>query len=144
MLKGIPDIISPELLKILHEMGHGDDLVIGDANFPAASNARNLIRCDGHGVPALLDAILTLFPLDDFVPQPVSLMQVVAGDKTVPIIHDEIRAVVRKHEKAGEALVGELERFAFYERARNAYAIVATTEKKLYGCMMIKKGVIRQ
>ena len=143
MLKGIPDIISPELLKILHEMGHGDDLVIGDANYPAASNARILVRSDGHGVPELLDAILSLFPLDDFVPHPVSLMQVVPGDKTVPVIQDEIRKVVAKHEPKGDALVEQIERFAFYERAKKAYAIVATTEKKLYGCMIIKKGVIR-
>ncbi len=143
MLKGIPDIISPDLLKILHEMGHGDDLVIGDANYPAASNARNLVRADGHGVPELLDAILTLFPLDDFVPHPVALMQVVAGDKTVPVIQDEIRKVVAKHEVKGDALVEQVERFAFYERAKKAFAIVATTEKKLYGCMIIKKGVIR-
>lgn len=143
MLKGIPDIISPELLKLLHEMGHGDDLVIGDANFPAASNARNLVRCDGHGVAVLLDAILSLFPLDDFVPHPVSLMQVASGDSTVPAVQDEIRAVVRRHEAAGDALVEQVERFAFYERARKAYAIVSTTEKKLYGCMIIKKGVIR-
>jgi len=143
MLKGIPDIISPELLKVLHEMGHGDDLVIGDANFPAASNARILARADGHGVPEILDAILALFPLDDFVPHPVSLMQVVPGDKTVPVIQDEIRAVVRKHEPKGDTLVEQVERFAFYERAKEAYAILATTEKKLYGCMIIKKGVIR-
>ena len=143
MLKGIPDIISPELLKILHEMGHGDDLVIGDANYPAASNARILVRSDGHGVPELLDAILSLFPLDDFVPHPVSLMQVVPGDKTVPVIQDEIRKVVARHEPKGDALVEQIERFAFYERAKKAYAIVATTEKKLYGCMIIKKGVIR-
>jgi len=143
VLKGIPDLISPELLKILHEMGHGDDLVIGDANYPAASSARNLVRADGHGVPELLDAILTLFPLDDFVPHPVALMQVVAGDKTVPLIQDEIRKVVAKHETKGDALVEQVERFAFYERAKKAFAIVATTEKKLYGCMIIKKGVIR-
>lgn len=143
MLKGIPDIIPPELLKILHEMGHGDDLVIGDANFPAASNARNLVRCDGHGVPQLLDAILSLFPLDDFIPHPVSLMQVVPGDSTVPVVQDEIRAVVRRHEAKGDALVEQIERFAFYERARTAYAIVTTTERRLYGCMIIKKGVIR-
>lgn len=144
MLKGIPDIISPELLKILHEMGHGDDLVIGDANFPAASNARLLVRCDGHGVPALLDAILSLFPLDDFIPHPVSLMQVVPGDATVPVIHDAIRAVLRKHEAAGAALIEQIERFDFYDRAKKAYAIVSTTEKKLYGCLIIKKGVIRE
>jgi len=143
MLKGIPDIISPDLLKVLHEMGHGDDLVIGDANYPAASNAHILIRCDGHGVPELLDAILSLFPLDDFVPHPVTLMQVVPGDTTVPVIQEEIRSVVKKHEKKGDALVEQIDRFAFYERAKKAYAIVATTEKKLYGCMIIKKGVIR-
>ncbi len=143
MLKGIPDIISPELLKVLHEMGHGDDLVIGDANYPAASNARLLVRSDGHGVPELLDAILSLFPLDDFVPHPVSLMQVVPGDKTVPVIQDEIRKVVAKHESKGDELVEQIERFSFYDRAKKAYAIVATTEKKLYGCMIIKKGVIR-
>ncbi len=143
MLKGIPDIISPELLKVLHEMGHGDDLVIGDANYPAASNARILVRADGHGVPEILDAILSLFPLDDFVPHPVALMQVVPGDATVPVIQDEIRKVVKKHEAKGDALVEQVERFAFYERAKKAYAVLATTEKKLYGCMIIKKGVIR-
>ncbi len=143
MLKGIPDIISPDLLKILHEMGHGDDLVIGDANFPAASNAQHLIRCDGHGVPAMLDAILSLFPLDDFVPHPVTLMRVVDGDTTVPVAHQEMRAVVARHEEKGDALVETMERFAFYERAKRAYAIVATTERKLYGCMIIKKGVMR-
>jgi len=143
MLKGIPDIVSPELLKVLHEMGHGDDLVIGDANYPAASNARILVRADGHGVPEILDAILSLFPLDDFVPHPVALMQVVPGDATVPVIQDEIRKVVRKHEPKGDALVEQVERFAFYERAKKAYAVLATTEKKLYGCMIIKKGVIR-
>lgn len=143
MLKGIPDIISPELLKILHEMGHGDELVIGDANFPAASNAKRLVRCDGHNVPEVLDAILQLFPLDIYTDCPVALMQVVPGDTTIPEIHDEIKRVVCKYEDRGEKAVEYIDRFAFYERARNAYAIVATTERKLYGCMIIKKGVIR-
>jgi L-fucose mutarotase len=142
MLKGIPDVISPDLLKILHEMGHGDDLVIGDANYPAASAARNLVRCDGHGVPELLDAILSLFPLDDFVPHPVALMRVVGSD-TVPEVQKEIAKVVARHEPKGEELIERIERFDFYERARKAYAIVATTERKLYGCMILKKGVIR-
>ncbi|VBB09682.1 d-ribose pyranase rbsd/l-fucose mutarotase fucu [Lucifera butyrica] len=143
MLKGIPDIISPELLKILHEMGHGDDLVIGDANYPAASNAQRLVRCDGHGVPVILDAILQLFPLDCYVEIPVALMQVVPGDPTVPEIQAEIRSVVSKYEERGDTAIEYLERFDFYERAKQAYAIVATTEKKLYGCMLIKKGVIK-
>ncbi len=143
MLKGIPDIVSPELLKILHEMGHGDDLVIGDSNYPAASNARILARADGHGVPELLDAILTLFPLDGYVAKPVLLMQVVPGDPTVPEVQERIRAVVRRHEDRGDDAVALVERFEFYERAKRAYAIVATTEKGAYGCMIIKKGVVR-
>lgn len=142
MLKGIPEIISPDLLKILDEMGHGDDLVIGDSNYPAASNARRLVRADGHGVPELLDAILSLFPLDTFVAEPVSLMQVVKGDSTVPEVQERIRAVVRKHDPRGDSAVGMVERFEFYEKAKQAYAIVATTEHGAYGCMIIKKGVI--
>ena len=143
MLKGIPDIISPDLLKIMHEMGHGDDLVIGDANYPAASNAQRLIRCDGHGTTELLDAILQLFPLDSYVEYPVSLMQVVPGDPTIPEIQDEIKKVVIKQEGRGEKVIEYVERFSFYEKAKKAYAIVATTERKLYGCMIIKKGVIK-
>jgi L-fucose mutarotase len=142
MLKGIPDIISPELLKILHEMGHGDDLVIGDSNYPAASNARRLARADGHGVPELLDAILELFPLDSYVERPVSLMQVVPGDPTVPVVQERIREVVRAHDGRGDAAIALVERFAFYEMAKAAYAIVATTDHGAYGCMIIKKGVI--
>lgn len=142
MLKGIPDIISPDLLKILDEMGHGDDLVIGDSNYPAASNAKRLVRADGHGVPAILDAILSLFPLDSFVPNPVSLMRVVDGDPTIPEIHERIKAVVRKHDARGDAAVRLVERLEFYEKAKQAYAIVATTEPAAYGCLIIKKGVI--
>ena len=89
MLKNIPAVLSPELLKILMEMGHGDELVIGDGNFPAASNARRLVRLDGHGVPEILDAILTLFPLDTYVEAPVALMAVTPGDPTVPAIWED-------------------------------------------------------
>ncbi len=143
MLKGIPNIISPELLKILHEMGHGDDLVIGDSNFPAASNAKKLVRCDGHGVIDVLDGILQLFPLDTYVESPVSLMELIPGDTTIPEIQDDIKKVVCKYEDRGEKAIEFVERFSFYEKAKNAYAIVATTEKKLYGCVVIKKGVIK-
>jgi L-fucose mutarotase len=142
MLRGIPDVISPELLKVLHEMGHGDDLVIGDSNYPAASNARILVRADGHGVPEMLEAILKLFPLDTFVDKPVTLMQVVPGDPTLPEVQDRVRKVVRANDPRGDAAVGTIERFAFYERAKAAYAILATTEKCAYGCIIIKKGVI--
>jgi L-fucose mutarotase len=143
MLKGIPDIISPDLLKVLHEMGHGDDLVIGDSNFPAASNARILVRADGQGVPEMLDAILSLFPLDTFVDEPVTLMQVVPGDAMRPEVQDRVRAVVRKHDPRGDAAISSIERFAFYKRAKDAYAILATTEKGAYGCIVIKKGCVR-
>lgn len=143
MLKGIPNLISPELLKILHEMGHGDDLVIGDSNFPAASNAKRLVRCDGHGAVDVLDAILQLFPLDIYVDCPISLMQVIQGDTTVPEVQKYIKKVVCKYETRGEKSIEYIERESFYEKSRNAYAIVATTERQLYGCIIIKKGVIK-
>ena len=139
MLKGIPNIISPELLKILDEMGHGDEIVIGDGNFPAASNAQRLIRCDGHNVPELIDAILQLFPLDAYVESPVMLMQTGANDPTPPI-WAEYQAIVNKHN--GETKMSEIERFAFYDRAKTAYAIVKKKKKALYANIILKKGVI--
>ena len=141
MLKNIPSIISPELLKILHEMGHSDEIVIGDGNFPAASNAKRLVRADGHGVPELLDAILQLFPLDTYVEAPVMLMQVTPGDDVDPVIWKEYRKIVDKHQE--DVNFEEIERFAFYERARNAYAIVATGESALYANVILKKGVVK-
>lgn len=141
MLKGIPSILSPDLLKALMEMGHADELVIGDGNFPAASMAQRLIRCDGHGVPELLDAILTLFPLDTFVDAPVALMEVVPGDSTVPKIWKNYEEIVANH--AGpDAEITFIERFAFYERAKQAYCIIATGEAALYANVILKKGVI--
>lgn len=141
MLKNIPSIISPELLKILHEMGHSDEIVIGDGNFPAASNAKRLVRADGHGVPELLDAILQLFPLDTYVEAPVMLMQVTPGDDVDPVIWKEYRKIVDKHQD--DVNFEEIERFKFYERARNAYAIVATGESALYANVILKKGVVK-
>lgn len=140
MLKGIPSILSPELLKILMEMGHGDELVIGDGNFPAASNAQRLIRCDGHGVPALLDAILTLMPLDTYVDAPVALMETTRDDPR-PVIWEEYQRILAKHQKIKMETV---ERFAFYERAKRAYAIVATGETALYANIILKKGVVTE
>jgi L-fucose mutarotase len=140
MLRGIPDLISPDLLKILSEMGHGDDLVVGDLNFPAASNAKRLVRLDGHAAEPVLKAILALFPLDIYVESPVSLMQVVPGDPTVPKIQETIRDLVRVWDTR-TSTVGLVNRFEFYERARNAYAIVTTGETALYACAILKKGV---
>ena len=141
MLKGIPPILSPELLKILMEMGHADEIVLADGNFPAASLARRLVRSDGHKVPELLDAILSLFPLDPFVEHPVALMAVVPGDSTRPVIWDTYRQVVQRHEQFSD--FEYVERFAFYERARQAYAIVATSEPAAYANIVLKKGLVR-
>ncbi|HON93402.1 MAG TPA: L-fucose mutarotase [Sedimentisphaerales bacterium] len=141
MLKNIPPILSPELLKVLMEMGHGDEIVLADGNFPAASVAQRLLRCDGHGVPELLEAVLKFFPLDIYVEKPVGLMAVVPGDKTQPTIWETYRTIVRN---SGERFSDFefIERFAFYERAKKAYAVVATSEKALYANVILKKGVL--
>jgi L-fucose mutarotase len=141
MLKNIPPIISPGLLKILAEMGHGDEIVLADGNFPAASNAQRLIRSDGNGIPELLCAILGLFPLDRYVDRPVSLMAVTPGDPYKPEIWEEYRKIVRDSGEPFEDF-DLIERHAFYERARNAYAVIATTEKALYANVILQKGVI--
>lgn len=141
MLKGIPTILAPELLKILMEMGHGDELVVADGNFPGASHAQRLVRCDGHGVPPLLEAILQLFPLDSYVKQPAALMALVPGDKYKPEIWPTYKKIVQKHEPNFSDFE-MIERFAFYDRARKAYAIVATGETARYANIILKKGVI--
>lgn len=137
MLKGIPNIISPELLKILAEMGHGDEIVIADGNFPGASLARNLVRLDGHGAAEVLQAILQLFPLDHYEP-PVHLMQKVPGDTVETPIWDAFATLLAPHTQQPLAF---LERYAFYERAQKAYAVIMTGERALYANILLKKGV---
>jgi len=141
MLKNVPAILSPELMRTLMEMGHGDEIVLADGNFPAASVARRLVRCDGHGVPELLEAVLKFFPLDIYVDRPAGLMAVVPGDKTRPTIWEQYRAIIKA---SGEKFSDFefIERFAFYERAKQAYAVVATSEKALYANIILKKGVL--
>jgi len=141
MLKGIDPVISPELLKIIMEMGHGDELVIGDGNFPAASCAQRLVRLDGHGVCEILDALLKLYPLDTYVDAPVGLMAVTPGDNVVPVIWEDYRRIVKERE--GDHNIEMIERFEFYERAKKAYAIVATGETALYANIILKKGVVK-
>ncbi|WP_440118751.1 RbsD/FucU family protein [Paenibacillus sp. QZ-Y1] len=141
MLKNIPAIIPPELLKIMSEMGHGDELVLADANFPAASHAKRLVRCDAVGTVQLLEAILSLYPLDTYAEHPVAVMQVVKGDHVVPIIWEDYRRLIHEHEGITDAFDHE-ERFAFYERASRAYAIIATGERAQYANLILKKGVI--
>ena len=139
MLKNIPPILSPELLKTLSEMGHGDEIVLGDANFPSASLARRLVRADGHGIPELLDAILQYFPLDSFVERPVALMD--TGDPAIrpPVWQEYSKCILRRE---GDRHIDLMERYAFYERAQEAYAIVATGETELYANVILKKGVV--
>jgi L-fucose mutarotase len=148
MLIGIPKILSPDLLKVLMEMGHGDEIVIADGNFPSASvaqatNTGILVRADGHGVPELLDAILALFPLDQYVQQSVALMAVTPGDTYEPVIWDSYLEIVKKHNPDFEDFE-HVERFAFYERAKKAYAVIATGESALYANIILKKGVVKE
>ena len=146
MLKGISPIISPELLKVLCEMGHSDTIVIADGNFPSETIGRDaiVIRADGHGVPELLDAILKLFPLDTYVDCPVSLMQVMPGDNAETPIWDEYKKIVGKYDSRGNKTFCEVERFEFYERAKKAYAVIATSETAIYANIMLQKGVITE
>ncbi|SHE91450.1 L-fucose mutarotase [Clostridium fallax] len=141
MLKNIPSIISPELLKILMEMGHGDEIVIGDGNFPSASCSRNLIRADGHNIPDLLNAILSLMPLDTYCDSPVTLMKVVDDDSINPIIWNDYRKIIKENFPSFKDFY-EIERFDFYEKAKKCYAVIATSEKALYGNIILKKGVV--
>ena len=143
MLRNIPAILSPDLVKVLMEMGHGDELVLADGNFPAATCAQRLVRCDGHGVAELLEAILQLFPLDiQYSQYPAALMQLTPGDSYQPAIwlrYDEIFAACPD----GKPNIEQVERFAFYERAKKAFAVVATGESALYANLILKKGVVK-
>ena len=146
MLKGIPKILSPELLKVLCEMGHSDRLVIADGNFPAETMGKDaiVIRMDGHGACDVLKAILEVFPLDTYVDQPVNLMELMPGDvgKIETPIWDEYGKIVAAVDERGESAIGNIERFAFYEEAKKAYAIIATGESALYANVMLQKGVV--
>ncbi len=140
MLKGIPSIISPELLKVLMEMGHGDEIVIGDGNFPGASISSRCVRCDGHNVPELLEAVLKLFPLDIYQ-KPVYLMDKVPGDTAETPIWEEYAKIIAPHTDEKPEMI---ERFAFYEREKKAYAVVMTGESALYANIILKKGVVTE
>lgn len=144
MLKGISPVLSPDLLKALAEMGHSDTLVIADGNFPAESIGKNaiVIRADGHGVPAILDAVLQLLPLDSYVEKPVSLMAVMEGDTCgTPAIWNTYKDIIEKYEPTNGG-IEMVERFDFYEKAKNAYLIIATGETAIYANIMLQKGVV--
>lgn len=142
MLRGIPKILSPDLLHALAAMGHGDDIVIADANFPAESSAKRCIRLDGVSATETLQAVLGLLPLDTFVPDPALVMQVVGDPDAVPEIVIEFQSIIDRTAD-NPAGIARLERFAFYERAQKAFVVVQTGELRLYGNIILKKGVIR-
>jgi L-fucose mutarotase len=141
MLKGIPKIISPDLMKILMEMGHTDEIVIADGNFPGTDLAKRMVRYDGHDVPDLLNAILKFFPLDTYVQYPVSLMAIVPGDSYKPIIWEKYREIIKKNDSNFKDFE-MVEKFEFYKRTKKAFAVVATSEAALYANIILKKGVI--
>lgn len=144
MLKGIDPIIPPELLKVLCEMGHGDVLVLADGNFPTESVGKDaiVVRCDGHGTSELLKAILKLMPLDQYTSKPVTLMEVVPGDHCETPIWNDYEDIISSFDKRGANAIGTLERFAFYDEAKNAYCVVATGERAQYANIMLRKGVV--
>jgi L-fucose mutarotase len=142
MLKGIDPLLHADLLHALRVMGHGDELAIVDANFPAASMARRVIRVDGVSATRALEAVLSVLPLDDFVDAPCARMEVVGDPAAVPEICEEFQAIVDRSEGRRVGLA-KLERFAFYARAREAFAVVQTGETRLYGNLLLKKGVVR-
>lgn len=142
MLKKIPNLLSPDLLKILHEMGHGDEIVIGDGNFPAANYTNNLIRCDGHNIPDLLEAILELFPIDTYVDKPISLMKVADPEKeSNPVIWEVYKDILNACNLSNNK-IEYVEKLDFYEKTKKAYAVIATTEQALYANILLKKGII--
>ncbi|MEG1525617.1 MAG: RbsD/FucU domain-containing protein [Clostridia bacterium] len=148
MLLGVPKILSPELLKALCEMGHGDTILLADGNYPGASAAKRsgaiFIRADGHGVPELMEAILQLIPLDAYTDTPVMLMDVDVRDKGMKIpIHQDYKNIVTKYDARGADAVGQLERYAFYDKADKVCCVVQTGEAAIYANVILQKGVIQ-
>lgn len=140
MLKGIDPLLGPDLLAVLRAMGHGDEIVIADSNFPAAANARRLVRLDGADGVRVAQAIVSVMPLDDFVPNAAFRMAVTGrADEIPPIISEYARVLAEQGYRGG---IESIERMAFYERARAAYAIVATGETRIWANLLLKKGVI--
>lgn len=141
MLKGIDPVLTPELLHVLASMGHGDELVLVDRNFPAVSVGRRVVRLDGCDLPRAASAVLSLFPVDTFIERPVAAMAMVDTPDVVPDVQSDVFALVDAAEGRSVA-VERVERFAFYERARQAFAVVTTTEDRPYGCVVLTKGVV--
>lgn len=141
MLRGIPEILSPDLLHALRAMGHGDRIVIADANFPATTMARRCLRLDGLSATEVAEAVLSVLPVDTFIPDPIVSMQVVGDPAAIPEIVAEFQRIVDRVADR-PARITPVERFAFYDLAKTAYAVIQTGEKRLYGNLVIAKGVI--
>jgi L-fucose mutarotase len=141
MLKLIPPILGPDLLHVLRAMGHGDEIAIVDANYPGDSAGPELVRMDGLSATEVLDAVLTLMPLDTFVAEQAIGMAVVGEPDSRVEIHGNFDQIVKKHEPKMQLTL--MERFAFYDRVSTAYAVVQTGERRLYGNILLKKGIIR-
>ncbi len=145
MLRGIPSILTPDLLAVLCEMGHGDEIVIGDMNYPAAATATGaLIFLPGVDSVSLIDAVLRLMPLDRYVDKPFLIMERMAVDSRMFLpVHEEYFRLAEKYDSRGRDVVGYINRFDFYDRARDAYCVVSTGEKSPYGCTILRKGVLK-
>jgi L-fucose mutarotase len=139
MLKGISKYLSPELLGLLHRMGHGDEIVLADAHFPGDTVGRRVLRADGLSVAMLLEGIMPLFELDSYAP-PLVMMEAVPGDTLDPAVESEYMQIIRRHAHAAPA-PQRIEREAFYTRAKDAFAVVMTGELRKYGNLLLKKGV---
>lgn len=140
MLKGISPLISPELLEVMARMGHGDELILADAHFPGESFNDFVIRADGLRIPDLLAAILPLFELDSYVDHPLAMMAAVEGDTLDPAVEESYLKAIHQT-NPNVAPIERIDRFAFYERARSAFAVVMTGETAKYGNIILKKGV---
>jgi len=141
MLKNIPQVISPELMSVMMSMGHGDEIVLADGNFPAASNAQRLVRADGLGVVELLEAMMQFFPLDTYADRPATVMAVVPGDDVEPTIWNDYQRILSEAE-GRDVELHEVAREEFYAASRKAFAVVATSETALYANLLLKKGVV--
>ena len=141
MLKGLSPLLTPELLKILCEMGHGDEIVLADGKFPSEAIGQRVVRLDAHAGTDVLKAIMSVFPIDTYSDPNVFLMEVVPGDNVETPIWDEYSHIMKESERE-TVRIGHIERFAFYERAKKAYAVIATGETALYANLILKKGVI--
>jgi L-fucose mutarotase len=141
MLKNIDPILGPDLLAILRGMGHGDEIVIVDGNFPAESAGPEVVHMTGHDATRILDAVLSVMPLDEFVPDPAIRMEVVGAPEKIEPVMQDFQDIITRHEP--NVKLASLERFAFYDRVRGAFAVIASGERRLYGNIILKKGVIK-